>query len=126
MSGKPMIMVVDDDRAFLQEMAELLTKADYQVRLFSDGEQATKALKRVKPKVILLDLKLGGKSGFQIANEIKEITAKRKIAVIAMTGFYTNQEYKMMMALCGIRECMIKPIFPLDAISRIEAALVKN
>jgi len=116
-------MVVDDDKEFLEEMAELLVQADYQVRAFSDGEQAARSVKRLKPRVILLDLKLNGKSGFQIADEIKELTARRKIAVIAMTGFYTNQEYEMMMELCGIRECMIKPVYPLDVISRIEAAL---
>jgi len=117
------IMLVDDDKEFLNEMSEILKLSGYETFVFSDStDAATKAI-NLKPDLILLDLKMDNKSGFKVADELRSITATKDIPVIAVTGVFTKKEHKLLMKVCNIRESLIKPIQPLDLISRIENIL---
>jgi DNA-binding response OmpR family regulator len=60
------------------------------------------------------------KSGFQVADEIKKSAELPDIPIVAMTGFYTEKEHSILMNVCGIRTCLIKPFNPLDVINKIE------
>jgi response regulator RpfG family c-di-GMP phosphodiesterase len=44
----------------------------------------------------------------------------KNIPVIAITGVFTHQEHKLLMKICNIRECLIKPIDPSAVIDRVE------
>jgi len=58
---KKKIMVIDDNKEFLEELQELLNLTGYDTVVFSDGTSALKMVSKIKPDVILLDLKLGKK-----------------------------------------------------------------
>lgn len=117
------IMVVDDNKEFLEELTELLTLSDYDTEVFTSGMSALKEADKVKPDLILLDLKMNGKSGFQVAEELKEIPGVASVPIIAMTGYYTEKEHAMLMKVCGIKACLTKPFNPLDVITKIEELL---
>lgn len=120
---KKKIMIVDDDREFLEELKETLTSSGYDTTALSNSTSALKMVRKIKPDVILLDLKMQGKSGFQIANELKQLAETAHIPIIAMTAFYTEREYTILTNICGIKTCLIKPFNPLDVIAEIERAL---
>lgn len=119
---KKKVMIIDDDRAFLEELTETLRLSDYEPIMVDDLNLVfDKALKE-KPDVILLDLRMFPKSGFETAYELKHITGTENIPVIAMTGFY-KEGYTHLLNMCGIKTCLNKPFNPLDVITQIEKAL---
>lgn len=121
--SKKKVMIIDDDKEFLEELKETLNLNNYEVAAFSDGTSALGMVSRIKPDVILLDLKLKGKSGFQIAYELRRFPKSANIPIIAMTAYFTEKEHTELMDMCGIRTCLMKPFNPLDAIAKIEEIL---
>lgn len=110
------VMIVDDDDIFLEELKETLEHSGYQTTAISDGEAAVKTAKEETPDLILLDLRMEKKSGFQVASELKG----SHIPIVAMTGYYTRGEHSILMDACRIQACIMKPFNPLDVISKIE------
>jgi len=70
-TGKPRIMIVDDNLELLEELENLLKMGGYDVTALSDGTQVFDVALKNKPDLILLDLKMSPKSGFQIADEVR-------------------------------------------------------
>lgn len=121
MSRKRKIMIIDDDAELLTELGETLMASGYDSEGFSDGDEALKMVGIKKPDLILLDLKMNGKNGFQIADTLKHMPETASIPIIAMTGYYTEKQHTMLMYVCGIQLCVTKPFNPLDIIAKIEA-----
>ena len=118
-------MIVDDDLSILEEMKDFLTASGYEVYPFSDSTEAFEKLENgiIKPSLILLDIKMDKKNGFQFANEMKLHSKIAFIPIIAMTGFYTETEHSMLMKLLGVRHFLIKPFPPEDLIFKISEIL---
>ena len=124
--GRSRIFIVDDNVELLEELENLLRSGDYDVTAICDGTQVFEAALRKKPDLILLDLKMAPKSGFQIADEIRSSLALKDVPVVAMTGFYTEKQHFLMMKLSGIKTFILKPFRPLNLISKIEFVLGNN
>jgi DNA-binding response OmpR family regulator len=120
------VMIIDDDKEFLDELQEILNLSGYDTEVFSDGETALKMVNEVKPDIILLDLKMSGKSGLQVADELSHLSETAHIPIVAVTAYYTQKEHTMLMNICGIKRRLIKPFNPLDVINTIEAVLKEN
>ena len=120
---KPLIMIVDDNVELLEELENLLKLGGYDVIALSDGDKVFDAALENKPDLILLDLKMSPKSGFQIADEARNSLSLKDVPIIAMTGFFTENQHLLMMKLCGIKTSILKPFKPLNLITKIEFAL---
>ncbi len=120
---KPLIMVVDDNVELLEELENLLRLGGYDVIALNDGTKVLETAVKNKPDLILLDLKMSPKSGFQIADEARNSPLLKGTPVIAMTGFFTEKQHFLMMKLCGIKTSILKPFRPLNLITKIEFAL---
>ena len=121
--SNPLIMIVDDNIELLEELENLLKLGGYDVITISDGTRVIDAAIKNKPDLILLDLKMSPKSGFQIADEVKNSLQLKSIPVIAMTGFFTEKQHFQMMELCGIRATILKPFRPVNLITKIEFSI---
>ena len=121
--AKPVIMVVDDNVELLEELENLLKLGGYDVIAINDGTKVFEEALKNKPDLILLDLKMSPKSGFQIADEARNSLFLKNTPVIAMTGFFTEKQHFLMMKLCGIKTSILKPFRPLNLITKIEFAL---
>lgn len=124
--GTKKVLVVDDDKEFLEELSEMLVNSGYDVTGLSESSFAVKTACSIKPDVILLDLRMRSMSGFEIADGLKRIPETSHIPVIAMTGFYTMKEHSWLMNFCGIIKCLKKPFSPLDVITEIEHVLKED
>ena len=116
------VVVLDDDKEFLEELKETLFLSGYDVTAVTDVDGFQDMVFKIKPSVILLDLRMPKKTGFQIAHELKEYTHVNSITVIAMSAFI-KEDHVSFMQSCGIRTCLKKPFNSLDVITEIEAAL---
>lgn len=117
------VMIVDGDKEFLDELEETLVFSGYDIIVQQDPYSVLPVASREKPHVILLGLKIPGKSGFQLAYELKSSPELQQIPIIAMSEFF-KEGYKTLMDMCGIKSCLKKPFNPLDVITGIESALV--
>ncbi|MBF0504377.1 MAG: response regulator transcription factor [Candidatus Omnitrophica bacterium] len=120
---KPRILIVDDNVELLEELKHMLELGGYDVLAINDGSKAFDAALKNKPDLILLDLKMSPKSGFQIADEFTNSMFLKDVPIIAMTGFFTEKQHLLMMKLCGIKTSILKPFRPVNLISKIEFAL---
>lgn len=115
------VMIIDDDPDFLDELTETLALTGYETMPVLNSMQAIEMVKKRVPDVILLDLKMGGKSGFEVAEELSKNPETARIPVITMTGFYGEKEYSKLERMQNVKYHLSKPFFPLDVIFRVES-----
>lgn len=117
------IIIIDDDRDLLAELKDLMVSGGYDVAIFSDCEEALENIPKLKPDLILLDLKMDKISGFQVADRLRSSAKTETIPILAMTGHFPEQEYSLVMKICGIRKCIRKPFAIRDLFLEVENAL---
>ncbi len=120
--GNKKVMIVDDDKDFLEELRETLAMSGYEMIAVSDPLLVLNAASKEKPDIIVMDLKMPGKNGFQVADELRHVSQLMQVPIIAMTGNFKD-EYDPLMKMCDISKCLRKPFNPLDIIAEIEGAL---
>lgn len=116
------VMIVDDNKEFLEELQETLALSGYEMVAVDDANRALEIARCERPDCIVLDLKMPGKSGFQLADELRHVSGFEVLPIIAMTGFFKD-DYVPLMDVCGITKYLRKPFNPLDIITQIEAVL---
>jgi DNA-binding response OmpR family regulator len=117
---KKRILIVDDDETFLEELDNTMQMCGYDTITRTSGKTVVKDADEKRPDVILLDMKINGKSGFQIADDLKHFPSTSDIPIVAMTGIFTERLHRTFMKGLGIDDCVLKPFNPLDIISKIE------
>jgi DNA-binding NtrC family response regulator len=84
------VLLIDDEVALANTLAQRLKMRDFKVGTAYDGEQALSKLKEEEPDVIVLDLKMPGMHGMEVLQEIKK--AHPDIQVIILTGHGTDKD----------------------------------
>jgi PAS domain S-box-containing protein len=93
-SGRPMVLIVDDNRDAADTMALLVEALGYGASVAHDGLAAIDAVKRRAPAVVLLDIGLPGLSGLEVAARIRSEVADPP-ALIAVTGYGQEQDRQL-------------------------------
>jgi len=96
MTAKPggkSILVVDDDPEIVAVLSARLNKRGYKVSTANDGHSALEQAKREKPDLVLLDVMMPGKSGWEVARALKQdpLTERCKIVMVSAIGEKTNE-----------------------------------
>jgi two-component system, OmpR family, alkaline phosphatase synthesis response regulator PhoP len=93
MSKSARILVVDDDPEIVAMLNARLSKRGYQVTTASDGHQALELAKKQVPDIVLLDVMMPGKSGWEVARALKHDPATEaiKIVMVSAIGEKTNE-----------------------------------
>jgi CheY-like chemotaxis protein len=126
MMSQKRIMVVDDDKEFLEELQETLVLSGYEVKAVNEASEAFGVATKIKPDMILLDLKMKGMTGFEVINQLKNFDKTIDIPIIAMSGFFTAEEDDTLLSFFEIHNYLRKPFNPLDIITKIETVLKEN
>lgn len=108
MAGE-LILAVDDNAANLKLLSVLLRSEGYEVLAAQDAEQALEILRRVRPRLILMDLQMPGMDGFELTARIKADPATRGIPVVAVTSYAMKGDQEKALA-AGCDGYQTKPI----------------
>ncbi|MBT3182643.1 MAG: response regulator [Deltaproteobacteria bacterium] len=117
------ILLIDDDKLFLDELSELLGSGGYDVTALSVSKEAVAVVVEYEPDLILLDLKMEELNGFQIAIELNANDDTRSIPIIGMTGYFTGVGDQRVVKGSGIKDCLIKPLNPDEVLKTIRSVL---
>ena len=83
---KPTILVVDDDVSIQKLVARALAKMSCQVMVACDGAEASKLIAKVRPDLVVLDINMPRKNGWELLRELRNQVGARTIPVIMLTG----------------------------------------
>jgi two-component system alkaline phosphatase synthesis response regulator PhoP len=86
MSDKQLILVVDDDPDLVESVAMKLESIDYRVDKAYDGEEAWDKIKAARPDLVILDVMMPRKNGYELCDEIKSDPQYKDITVILLTA----------------------------------------
>lgn len=116
------ILVVDDSPTELQLMVEPLLARGYRVITATNGIEALDAVARELPQLILLDVLMPGKNGFQVCRQLKSDPATRDIKILIVSS--KNQESDRFWGLKqGADEYLAKPFTEEALLGHISALL---
>ena len=101
------VLLVDDEREFVQTLSERLIMRDMGSAVAYDGESALKLIKSDEPEVIIVDLKMPGIDGFDVLRKVKE--THPEIEVIIVTGHGSDEDRGLCMDL-GAFAYLQKPL----------------
>lgn len=125
MSKKKSILLVEDDEFLAELYATKLNLEEFEVSLAVDGEKGLKMIKDKKPDLILLDIILPKKDGFEILKIIKSDKALKNIPVILLTNLSQKDEVKKGLDL-GADDYLIKAHFmPSEVVKKIKQTIGK-
>jgi len=109
------ILIVDDEPIVRESIRDWLRDAGYEVATAESGEEALKMMETQDFSVLVLDVRLPGKTGVQILREVK--TLKPQIKSIIITA-YPSAELAVEAMKLGAVDYLIKPVAP-DELERL-------
>lgn len=115
------ILAIDDVAVVLQRIKDTLEEY-YDVITMNSGERALRYLENEKPDLILLDIRMTPKDGFETLREIRARENGTDIPVIMLTGM-EDKESVMEGFEMGICDYILKPFSPKNLLERIRRAL---
>lgn len=115
------ILAVDDAVIILRRITNALEEY-YDVVTVSSGTRALKYLEKEKPDLILLDIRMMPKDGFETLQEIRAMEDRSDIPVIMLTGV-EDKTYVIEGIKLGICDYILRPFSPDDLLERIQRVL---
>lgn len=119
MDIKSKILIVDDDENISELISLYLEKEGYQTRSVFNGNDAVTVFKTYLPNLVILDLMLPGKDGFDVCKEIRQMS---NIPIIMLTA--KGETFDKILGLeLGADDYMVKPFDTKELTARVKAVL---
>ena len=116
------VLAIDDDPSIRQMIADYLTDNDIQVTSVGSGKEIADVMARNTIDLLILDLKLPGEDGMQIARALR---AESDVPIIMLTGRKDEADRVMGLEL-GADDYLTKPFSPRELLARIRALLRRS
>ena len=116
------ILLVEDDASAATILSQVLSSVGNDVEIADDGRQALAKIGDFNPDVILLDLQMPGRDGFELARLIRVNPRQALIPIIMMSGL-SDREVRLRAIHCGADDFIAKPLTTEDLFTRIGNSL---
>jgi DNA-binding response OmpR family regulator len=120
---KQKILIVEDDKAIVTGLADLLESEGYRTVVAYNGKSALECFNKNKPDLILLDIMIPEKSGYEVCKEIRR--ADQTTPIVMLTA--KAQEVDKVVGLeLGADDYVVKPFGVQELLARIRACLRRS
>lgn len=120
-SRRPLVLIADDDRMNRHLMVQIL-KADYDIKVASNGKEVLEMTRGALPDLLLLDVMMPEMDGFEVCRYLKGNEATAHIPVIFVTAKDEIKDEEIGFGL-GASDFIRKPVHPLILAARVRAHL---
>lgn len=119
MAGKQKILVVDDDSNIAELISLYLTKEQFLPETAEDGDEALEMFRSFAPDLVILDIMLPGKDGYDVLRQIRKESDTPVILLSAKGETFD----KVLGLELGADDYLIKPFEPKELVARVKAVL---
>ena len=117
-SGKS-ILLIEDEQNILEALSFILRRAGWIVHTHSNGTDANDVINKLKPAVVVLDIMLPGKSGFDILRDLRSSEVGHKTPVMILTAWGQEKDRDAAKIL-GADLFMTKPFVNSEVLNALE------
>lgn len=114
------VLIIDDERPIRETLEMFLREKGYEVATSEDGKEGLEAVQRVRPEIVILDIRLPGMDGLEVLRRIKE--KGEETQVIMITAYHDTETTRQAMKL-GAYEYIRKPLDADEFENAIEKAV---
>jgi two-component system alkaline phosphatase synthesis response regulator PhoP len=118
----PRILVVDDDKQIVRLVQSYLERAGYQVLTAYDGETALHTIRRERPDLMVLDLMLPDRDGWEITRLVRQDEHVAALPIIMLTARVEDTD-KIVGLEIGADDYVTKPFNPQEVVARVRTVL---
>ena len=122
-AAKPVVLVVEDDAAIRRGLIDSLRFAGYQVIETGDGMEAQRILRGTELDLVLLDVALPGRSGFELLTELRDSRPTLPVIMVTARG---AEEDRVRGLRSGADDYVVKPFSSSELLARVEAVLRRS
>ncbi|MGC2777888.1 MAG: response regulator [Bradyrhizobium sp.] len=116
------VLIADDEPNIVRSLQFLMTKAGYDVRVARDGEQVLEEIAKAQPDLVLLDVMMPKRDGFDLCQTIRANPAWAGVRVIMLTAKGRDIEREKGLAM-GADDYITKPFSTKDVVAQVARVL---
>lgn len=116
------ILIAEDEPSILESLDFILKRAGWSTESVTDGEAVLAALKRARPRVVVLDVMLPKRSGFEVLKHIRADAETHDLPVLILTAKGQVQDRRTAEEL-GANSFVTKPYANADVVSAVRHLL---
>ncbi len=122
MDDRPLVLIADDNPQILELLEAYLEALPVRTQLAADGEATLTAVENARPDLILLDIMMPKRSGYEVCTQLKQDERTRSIPIIMVTALNEVGDEERARE-CGADDFISKPVNKLDLLERIRNRL---
>ena len=116
------LLVADDEPNIVISLEYLMKREGYDVLVATDGNQALEAIQREQPALVLLDVMMPGKTGFEVCQAVRADPALEGVRILMLTAKGRDTDISKGLAL-GANAYMTKPFSTRELVQKVAELL---
>lgn len=116
------VLIADDEPNIVVSLEFLMERAGYQFKVATNGEDVLREIAAFAPDLVLLDVMLPGKNGFEVCQEIRENPAWQQVRIVMLTAKGRDTEVAKGLAL-GADAYITKPFSTKELLAKVKELL---
>lgn len=116
------VLVADDEPSIVTALEFLMQRMGYEVRVARAGEEAMNAIERERPDLVLLDIMMPGRSGYEVCKRVRERADLQGVKIVMLTAKGRDAEVEKGLAM-GADLYVTKPFSTRELMEQVRALL---
>lgn len=114
------VLLIEDEPNIIEAISFVLSREGWDVRTHSDGATAVETVTALRPSVVMLDVMLPNRSGFDILKDLRDRPETAEIPILMLTAKGQAKDRELAESY-GVSHFMTKPFSNQDVIDRVSA-----
>lgn len=116
------ILIAEDEPSILEALSFVMQRAGWTVQSVTDGEAVISAVRRLRPRVLVLDVMMPKQSGFEVLKQIRNDQDTKSLPVLVLTAKGQQQDRRVAEEL-GADRFVTKPYSNIEVVDAVRTLL---